>query len=212
MSIKLAFLLHFQIAPGPGRTGKRVATLVYLGPHLIKVQFVIAKVSFQLESSHKLTHTHTHTGERHLVWLLNWHEILRLEANCVANTKWLKRASVRFRPHQWPWLTLRESLAVYKGHFVWTTLRVMPRGETRLAKKKKKRKMMEKSKNCFKTDGLNCAVSSIKVQMNVKVRAAARVVYHLGTLDTLLRSLTRFIYKTRVCKLREVFLFTFLPS
>lgn len=100
---------------------------------------------------------------------------------------------------------LRESLAVYKGHFVWTTLRVMPRGETRLAKKKK-RKMMKKSKNCLKTDGLNCAVSAIKVKMNVKVRAAARVVYHLGTLDTLLRSLTRFIYK-----LREVFFSLFYP-
>lgn len=81
MSIKLTFLLHFRIAPGP-----LGVALVYLGPHLIKVQFVIAKVSFQLESSHTRTQTHSQVGERHLVWLLNWHEILRLGANCVANT------------------------------------------------------------------------------------------------------------------------------
>lgn len=57
---------------------------------------------------------------------------------------------------------------------------------------------------CFKTDGLNlpCAV---KVQMNVKVRAAARVLppdQRPRTLHSFkMYSCTRFIYKSRVCKL-----------
>lgn len=74
----------------------------------------------------------------------------------------------------------------------------MPRGETQ---KKKKKTTVGK---CFKTDGLNlpCAV---KVQMNVKVRAAARVLppdQRPRTLRSLkMYSCTRFIYKSRVCKL-----------
>lgn len=119
--------------------------------------------------------------------------------------KWLKRASGLHGPHQWPKQEAgtqagrqaeadRIACSVYKGHFVWTTLRVMPRGETG-------KKTVGK---CFKTDGLNfpCAV---KVQMNVKVRAAVRVLPP-GQRPRTLRSLkmyscTRFIYKSRVRKL-----------
>lgn len=127
--------------------------LPFLGPHLIKVQSVIAKVSFQLESSHKHTpaqtyipthpHAHAHSAERHFVCLLNRHEILRLLANCISN-KWLEREYPGFRPRQWP--NLSESL--HKGHFG----RALPEQEDSA---KKKTNSGPELKVSFKTDALN---------------------------------------------------------
>lgn len=64
LSIKLVFLFHL-----PNHIQLPSALTHWIGLYLIKVQFVIAKVGFQLESSH--SHTHTRAGERHFICLLN---------------------------------------------------------------------------------------------------------------------------------------------